>query len=402
MIRNCILEIIIRMSALLCAWKPKKKILHILIECIYGAVILAFPTVIVSFFVFLIRKDGDADLLSVICWVSYLLYGTFVYLVISNKKSETAIEDYLLLGALYISEYINDNSQLERRKKILIVEITHFMSLFMALLWGIVSLLKELKLLSWDAFMIAFIISLFFAYVLFVYGKREEDIRQRRKSTLGIFISLIWVIIVCIRINHYWSDASQIGLEDMLILIISAVFTIPTMYEWLKKIPGKLVEPYSKEVYDQRDKFINEYGCKIEKYKELKQKIIEILKELKKSIVYEWKRKQKIIFFLRLILTFGFIPVIIWLIMKLNVGLDAVFCMGKTWYGNLSFGSQKHIEKIIFTTILLSIMIWILFRTPRIYNSKEQIVEKIKCVVELSIIEFLLGYAVGVEVLLYS
>lgn len=40
-------------------------------------------------------------------------------------------------------------------------------------------------------------------------------------------------------------------------------------------------------------------------------------------------------------------------------------------------------------------MIWMLFRTPRIYNSKEKTVEKIKCVIDLSIIEFLLGYALG-------
>lgn len=241
------------MSALLCAWKPKNKIWHIVSECIYGAAILAFPIIIVSFFVLVIRENSNVDLFSVVCWVAYLLYGVFIYLVISNNKAEKAIEDYLLLGALYISEYINDKSRFDRRKRILIVEIIHFMFLFMALLFGIGSLLKTLKLLSWDNFMIAFIISLFLAYVLFVYGKREEDIQQRRKSTLGIFISLIWVIIVCIRINHYWSDVSQIGLEDILILIFSAVFTIPTMYEWVKNIPAKLVEPYSKEVHDQRD-----------------------------------------------------------------------------------------------------------------------------------------------------
>lgn len=398
MIRNCMLEIIIHMSALLCAWKPKNKIWHIVSECIYGAAILAFPIIIVSFFVLVIRENSNVDLFSVVCWVAYLLYGVFIYLVISNNKAEKAIEDYLLLGALYISEYINDKSRFDRRKRILIVEIIHFMFLFMALLFGIGSLLKTLKLLSWDNFMIAFIISLFLAYVLFVYGKREEDIQQRRKSTLGIFISLIWVIIVCIRINHYWSDVSQIWLEDILILIFSAVFTIPTMYEWVKNIPAKLVEPYSKEVHDQRDEIINKYVCKIEKYRKLKVKIIKESKGLKKSIVYKWKkkeRKQKIMFFLYSIFMAGVMFAMIWIIMKSNIVGDAVFLKGKTWYGNLSYGSQQLIDKIFFATILLSIMIWMLFRTPRIYNSKEKTVEKIKCVIDLSIIEFLLGYALG-------
>lgn len=152
------------MSALLCAWKPKNKIWHIVSECIYGAAILAFPIIIVSFFVLVIRENSNVDLFSVVCWVAYLLYGVFIYLVISNNKAEKAIEDYLLLGALYISEYINDKSRFDRRKRILIVEIIHFMFLFMALLFGIGSLLKTLKLLSWDNFMIAFIISLFLAY----------------------------------------------------------------------------------------------------------------------------------------------------------------------------------------------------------------------------------------------
>ena len=126
-----------------------------------------------------IRENSNVDLFSVVCWVAYLLFGVFIYLVISNNKAEKAIEDYLLLGALYISEYINDKSRFDRRKRILIVEIIHFMFLFMALLFGIGSLLKTLKLLSWDNFMIAYIISLYLEFVFFLFFFCVEVIQLR-------------------------------------------------------------------------------------------------------------------------------------------------------------------------------------------------------------------------------
>lgn len=137
----------------------------------------------------------------------------------------------------------------------MVAKVIHFLLLFIGALWATASLIRTLAILSVDTFMIVFVISLFLTYTLFVYGKCENEIRQRRKAIFGVFISFVWLIVVCIRINHYWKDMTQIGLEDMFILFFSAVFTIPTIYEWMKNVPAKLVEPYSKKFMSERMKF---------------------------------------------------------------------------------------------------------------------------------------------------
>ena len=151
----------------------------------------------------------------------------------------------------------------------------------------------ELKILSADIFMIGLIINLFLVYMLFVYGKWEEGTRKRRKAILGVFISLIWLIIVCIRINHYWMDMTQVGLEDMLILFFSAVFTIPTIYEWMKNIPAKLVEPHSTRVYERRDKILNNHTSAKNECKKLGIEFLNKMKEGIKIIIFKWKNGEK-------------------------------------------------------------------------------------------------------------
>ena len=81
--------------------------------------------------------------------------------------------------------------------------------------------------------------ALVLSYALFVYAKRDEEIIRERKAFLGVLITVVWFFIVCIRIHQYWRDITQVGFEDMVILIFSVVFTIPTIYEWLKNIPKK-------------------------------------------------------------------------------------------------------------------------------------------------------------------
>ena len=89
-----------------------------------------------------------------------------------------------MLGALYIDEYKNNKPQVKRYKFILLAEVIHFLLLFIGVLWGMTSLMEALEILSADTLMMALVISLFVAYALFVYGKCEKKIRQRRKNPL--------------------------------------------------------------------------------------------------------------------------------------------------------------------------------------------------------------------------
>ena len=401
---NWTLKIIIDMSAVLSVWKSKNKIVHIIQECIYCAVIAVLPVVFISFLIVVINGTESVDIGIVTGLVSFLVVGPLVYFVISNRKEEKKIEDYFLLGALYIDEYKNNKPQTKRYKFILLAEVTHFLLLFMGVLWGMVLLMKTLEILSVDTFMMAFVISLFAAYVLFVYGKCEKKIRRRRKVILGVFISFVWLVVVCIRINHYWKDITQVGLEDMLILFFSAVFTIPTIYEWMKNIPAKLVESHSERVYERRDEILKEYSRAKDECKKSRIQFLDGLKESTKLIIFKWKNGEKkriIKFFFYIFATVVIIFVMIWLENNLTILVDELIECVEVWYANLNYRIQEIINKTIVLLFLLSIMLWAIFMAPGNYATKGNRVEKIKYVVELIIFEIIFGFIMAGMILLF-
>ncbi|OLA48415.1 MAG: hypothetical protein BHW39_01220 [Firmicutes bacterium CAG:552_39_19] len=395
---NWVLKIIIDISAVLSIWKSKNKIVHIIQECIYCVVIAVLPVLFISFFVVAINGSESVDIGIVIGLVSFLVVGTLVYYVISNRKEEKKIEDYFLLGALYIDEYKNNKLQIKKYKFILVAEVIHFLVLFIGVLWGMASLMEALGILSVDTFMLAFVIGLFVAYALFVYGKCEKKIRQRRKAILGVFISFVWLVVVCIRINHYWKDITQIGLEDMLILFFSAVFTIPTIYEWMKNIPAKLVEPHSERVYQRRDQILKEYSRAKDECKEFRIQFLDGLKESIRLIIFKWKNGEKkriIKFFLYIFVTIVFMFVMIWLGNNLTMLMEELIECVKVWYVNLNYEIQEIFNKIFVLLFLLGIMLWAIFMAPSKYAVKGNRVEKIKFVVELVIFEIMFGVMAG-------
>lgn len=396
-ILNWTLKIIIHTSALLSVWRSKNKFLHIIFECIYGVVISVLPILFVSFLVVVIRGDESIDIVSVMGCILYLVVGILTYFIVLNRDNEKKIEDYLFLGALYVDEYIHNKLQIRKHKFTLLAEIMQFLLLFIVLLWGITSLMIELKILSVDIFMIGLIINLFLAYVLFVYGKCEEGTRKRRKAILGVFISLIWLIIVCIRINHYWRDMTQVGLEDMLILFFSAVFTIPTIYEWMKNIPAKLVEPHSTRVYERRDKILNNHTKVKNECKKLGIEFLNNMKDGIKIIIFKWKNgeKRKIIkslFYIFVIIGIMFLAM--WIANNLTLLMDMLSECIKLWYSNLDCGIQEIVNDIFVLLFLIGIMLWLLFMAPRIYASKKNRLERIKYIVCLIIVEFVFGATV--------
>lgn len=394
-ILNWTLKIVIYMSAALSVCKPKNNIVHLILECIYSVLISALPVVFLSVLIWVFNERGSVNIGIVIEIVSFLVVGPLVYFIISNRKEEKKIEDYFLVGALYIDEYRNGKKQIKKYKCILALEVIHFLLLFFSILFGMASLMSVLGILTIDTFMIAFVIGLFIAYGLFVYSKCEKEIRQRRKAILNIFISLVWLVVVCIRINHYWKDTTLIGLEDMLILFFSAVFTIPTIYVWMKNIPARLIEPHSKRVYERRNEIVKECSEKKEECKKFGVYLLDELKECIKFIIIKWKNgeKKKIVkFFFCIFMIVAVWFVIIWLENNLTILMGEVIQSVKAWYANLNYEMQEGINDILVFLFIFAIMVWGVFTVPSNYATKENRVEKVKYVVSLIIFEILFGY----------
>ena len=128
-ILNWTMKIVIYMSAVLSVWKSKNKIVHLILECIYCVIISALPVLFISFLVVAINGSESVDIGIVMGLVSFLVVGPLIYFIISNRGEEKKIEDYLLLGALYIDEYKSNKPQIKKYKFILIAEVILFLLL---------------------------------------------------------------------------------------------------------------------------------------------------------------------------------------------------------------------------------------------------------------------------------
>ena len=394
---NWSLNIIINSSAFLCAMKSKNKVLHILLECIYSVVILALPVLFFSFLIVAISSNEEVDICKVTQYIGTFAGGCFIYFVLSNRKNEKKIEDYMLLGALYVDEYFKHKKRIRRQKFILLFELLNFMLLYGFLLWAIISLIITLHVVSHNTFLLGGMTSLFVAYAMFVYGKRDEEIRKARKAMLGAIITAIWFIIVCVRINHYWTDITQLGFEDMLILFFSAIFTIPTIYEWIKNIPIKLIEPYVETVYRRKMEIIDSYVAIKKEGKKCGIQFINDLKEMGNTVVYLWKNGEK----KRIIKTcIWMVAIIILLILfilianALSVLMKGLGMVIEQWYTSLNFGNQKIINKLISIIFMAGIMLYALFKSPGIFRAKDNGMEKAKYIVTLLVFEFLFGVGI--------
>lgn len=391
------LSIIINSSAFLCSMKSKSKILHVLLECIYCVVIMALPVLFFSFLIVAISGNEEVAIGKVIQYMGFFVGACFIYFVLSNRKNEKKIEDYMLLGALYVDEYFKHKKRIRRQKFILLLELLNFILLYGFLLWAIISLIITLRVASHNTFLLGSMTSLFLTYAMFVYGKRDEEIRKARKSMLGVIITAIWFIIVCVRINHYWADKTQLGFEDMLILFFSAIYTIPTIYEWIKNIPLKLIEPYVETVYNRKMEIINSYVAIKKEGQKCGIQFLSDLKEMGNTVAYLWKNGEK----KRIIKTcVWMVAVIIFIILfimianALSVLMKGLGLFIEQWYTSLNFGNKKIINKTVSIIFMAGIMLYALFKSPGNYRAKDNGVKKAKYIVTLLGFESLFGFGI--------
>lgn len=390
-----IINVNVYVSAFICALRIKNKALHLIVELLYGVIVLFLPVLFVSFYLMAFFSGEAVDFLGVIKYVAYIGYGIYVCLVLSNIKQDKKIEDYILIGSLYWNEYVNDKGSRKKRFLIIIFEIIIFFILT-ALLWlGIVCLLESLKRISDESALIGGMVAIALSYVVFVYGSINEATRTRRKTVLGVLLFLIWTIVVGVRLKGYWQLNSDVGLLDMVILFFSAVLTLPTLYGWIKGVPKRIVEPYKENVHVRKAALVDDYTARFVEWKSKGGLFVQSMRSAKDKLAHQWKKDKwsniivKVLYSLAIVASTIFI---FWASKKVSFLLEMGESEIKNWYANLESGVRGILDKILVLMFLLSVMIYILIKAPMVYKSKNTIKDKISCIVGVILVEVVFGF----------
>lgn len=174
-------------------------------------------------------------------------------------------------------------------------------------------------------------------------------------------------------------------LEDMLILLFSVIFTIPTIYEWLKNLPSKIIEPYKESVNNRKKNLLKK--C-YEKKEENIQKVTMVYYEIQiiiVNIVHKWKHgeKKKVIKFiayivLGVVLISGILWATIWIsnLVKaaVNKGSEKITYL----YSNLNSTIKDDLNKGIVTFFLIVFVMLLGGRIPYVCMEEKTKIQKIK------------------------
>lgn len=393
-----ILSIILNMSAILCSIKYKSKIGQLIVECFYCVIIFTIPTLAISFLLVCICGQPDVSIWKVAKCIGTIMGLCCFYFIIVNRASEKKIEDYLLTISLSLQLYLKDERRIRKQKRRIVFEIFTFVVLFV-LFWGGVSALmvlfrKEMYIITW----ISASIALAFAYVLFVYGKRDEETIEERKTIIGILITIIWFVLVYIRMEHYWKDINQIGVEDMFILFFSVVFTIPTIWGWVRTIPVKIVYPYTEEVEKQKREIIESFVKGRKDFNKGRIQFSNDVKDIAYILKTKWKKLEKKKKIKTIFVVFGGIVSIVFLLIIGNIiakYLDNILSFVKIrveeWYIDLDKGVHNIINKVFFSLTIVGSMIYAIVESLSLYKAKTTWSHKIKCILAVVILEVGLG-----------
>lgn len=375
----------IKLLAWMCILKPKKRIWQLFVEWVYCTIISMIVSMFGSLVIFIINGNESIKFDMIYWRLIGLLVVLFIYWIFENREKPNTIQDYMLLSLLYIEEYERNRKNLEKLKTIMFWETVHFILLFVGILWWSISFVKILKIDSIDIMALIFGVDLCAAYVIFVYGKFSEEVRTQRKTLLRGVISFVWLVVVCIRIHQYWKDTTQVGLEDMIILLFSVIFTIPTICGWLENVPSKIIDPYRKNVNDRKKELLKECLVKKEKSFLSIKKIHNQIQTIEINIVYKWKsgEKKKVIKFTVYIVGViggicGIIASVMYISNQATIGLNKCFGYFGNLYNHLNSSMQDKINKGL-TIVFLAIML-VLFSSniPNICKGEKTKIQKLK------------------------
>lgn len=111
----------------------------------------------------------------------------------------------------------------------------------------LISSCTVVKIETVNSAMLCLILSFLFTYIIFIYANYDKEIREVRKAYIRIVVTIIWIIVVLLRLNKY-SYNFEANSEDTVLLVFSMMFTFPTIFVWIKNIIRKIYNAYKNEV----------------------------------------------------------------------------------------------------------------------------------------------------------
>lgn len=243
----------------------------------------------------------------------------------------------------------------------------------------------NLKTPNANLYIIAAFMSIIASYILFAYIIKDDAIRNRRKRLIKVVASIIWLVIVFIRLGQYLRDMTQLELVDMLLLMFSIVFTFPTIHDWVKSIPEKIIRPYEAIVYERKKDVQTIYN-------ELNEKLSSSINKFRKDMGDTPNRKKNIIRVVVKIVAFMVLFVVITVLMAELIKQEdwAINKIGN-WHDNLESDRKLLVNKIYVCVVMVGLMVIVILMGVKIYSFKTSRFEKIKFVIELIILEFVMG-----------
>ncbi|MBE5847946.1 MAG: hypothetical protein E7300_09755 [Lachnospiraceae bacterium] len=382
-----ILSFAIHVSAFTIACRPKRRMLQKAFEILYCVAVSFLPVWFVS--IIFSSFCGNKNFAEVFFWLYSLIVVSLIFLTVTHLGTETCVEECVLKSMLYIDEYRKANSRRKRQLGMICFEIILFVLLYVILSALIVRLFQALSL---DNSLFSTILSGFWAYSLYLLGCSRPETRMRRKTLLGIGFSLVWFILVCDRIMAYQTSKDALGLEDMLLLLFSVVFTLPTIHGWIKRIPVLLISPYTEIVEERTKDLIGHYVEIKGKLKRFGACTLNGMEEIKIAIKHRWnggQRKELIVALLLLTTATFFFAFMIY---SLSVIERWAFAQIESWYIGLDGTLKHHIESLVgllFWMAMFILMTRIIVTNVRAEKSKK---EKLKGIVVCIVVELFLGY----------
>ena len=382
-ILNIVLDVTINMSAFVSAFKTKNRIVNIIIRTIYCFIITALPVTFIAMLLYAISKKEGVNFNYVVISVEFITMFLCFYYIIATRNRDKQIEEYMLEIALYLEEFINDTK--EAKIRIIIRELFKFLFIFAVLSIGAVYLLINLKTPNANLYIIAAFMSIIASYILFAYIIKDDAIRNRRKRLIKVVASIIWLVIVFIRLGQYLRDMTQLEFVDMLLLMFSIIFTFPTIHDWVKSIPEKIIRPYEAIVYERKKDVQTIYN-------ELNEKLSSSINKFRKDMGDTPNRKKNIIRVVVKIVAFMVLFVVITVLMAELIKQEdwAINKIGN-WHDNLESDRKLLVNKIYVCVVMVGLMVIVILRGVKIYSFKTSRFEKIKFVIELIILEFVMG-----------
>lgn len=384
-ILNIVLDVTINMSAFVSAFKTKNRIVNIIIRTIYCFIITALPVTFIAMLLYAISKKEGVNFDYVVISVEFITMFLCFYYIIATRNRDKQIEEYMLEIALYLEEFINDTKEAKIRKKIIIRELGKFLFIFVVLTIGVVYLLISLKTTNVNLYIIAAFMSIITSYILFAYITKDNAIRNRRKRLIKVVVSIFWLVIVFIRLGQYLRDMTQLELVDMLLLMFSIVFTFPTIHDWVRSIPEKIIRPYEAIVYERKKNVQTMYN-------ELNEKFSSRFNKFRKDMGDTPNSKKNIIRVVVKIVAFVVLFVVITILMAKSIKQED-WAINKivNWHDNLESDRKLLVNKIYACVVMVGLMVIVILRGVKIYSFKTSRFEKIKFVIELIILEFVMG-----------